>query len=61
MLRTLDAGFADFDRWSEKILGAEETALAKMDKRLAEEVRGLGRGGTGRRRRNQGRVRAVRR
>jgi ATP-binding cassette subfamily F protein uup len=59
VLRTLDAGFADFDRWSEKILGEEETALARMDKRLAEEVRWLRRGVTARRRRNQGRLRRL--
>jgi ATP-binding cassette subfamily F protein uup len=58
-LRTLDGGFSAFDDWSEKILGEEEKALERMDKRLAEEVRWLRRGVTARRRRNQGRLRRL--
>ncbi len=58
-LRANPKGFADFDRWSEEVYAAEEAELARMDKKLLAEARWLHRGVTARRKRNQGRLRAL--
>ncbi|MBT5414406.1 MAG: ATP-binding cassette domain-containing protein [Rhodospirillaceae bacterium] len=58
-LHTNDAGFAEFDDWTETLLAEEERELERIDKKLAEETRWLHRGVTARRRRNQGRLRRL--
>ncbi|MBW7851171.1 MAG: ATP-binding cassette domain-containing protein [Rhodospirillales bacterium] len=59
IVRRNEKGFADFARWSEEVLAAEEAELERMDKRLAAETHWLHRGVTARRRRNMGRLRAL--
>ncbi len=54
-----DHGFAGFDEWAEAVYAAEERAEARLDKRIAAETHWLREGLTARRRRNQGRVRAL--
>ncbi len=55
----LDAGFDGFEAWSEGILAQEDAETQRMDKKLEAEARWLHRGVTARRRRNQGRLRAL--
>ena len=50
-------GYEDFDEWSEKIQQEHLTAQSKLEKRIAEENSWLQTGVTGRRKRNQGRLR----
>jgi len=52
-------GFAGFDEWAEAVYADEERAEARLDKRIAAETHWLREGLTARRRRNQGRVRAL--
>jgi ATP-binding cassette subfamily F protein uup len=59
IVRRNEAGFADFPRWQEEVLDAEEKELERMDKRLAAETHWLHRGVTARRRRNMGRLRKL--
>jgi ATP-binding cassette subfamily F protein uup len=58
-LRTTEQGFAAFEAWSQTILEAEETELARLDKKLEAETHWLHRGVTARRKRNMGRLRAL--
>ncbi|MEA4838508.1 MAG: ATP-binding cassette domain-containing protein [Rhodospirillaceae bacterium] len=58
-LREHDKGFADFPAFEEAIYAIEEAEEARMDKRLLAETHWLHRGVTARRRRNQGRLRAL--
>ena len=57
VVRRNSAGFAEFSRWSEKIMADEETEFRLLNKRIAEETRWLREGLTARRKRNMGRVR----
>ena len=58
-LRTLDQGFEAFEGWAEAVYAAEEREQVRLDKRIATETQWLREGLTARRRRNQGRVRAL--
>ncbi len=59
IVRRNDNGFADFARWSDEVLTAEELELARMDTKLAAETHWLHRGVTARRKRNMGRLRKL--
>jgi len=50
-------GYSEFDAWSEKVREEEMVGRAKLEKRIAEENSWLQTGVTGRRKRNQGRLR----
>ncbi|MBL29612.1 MAG: elongation factor 3 [Rhodospirillaceae bacterium] len=54
-----DAGFIGFDDWRDTVIAEQEAELHRMDKKLAAEAEWLHRGVTARRRRNQGRLRAL--
>ncbi len=54
-----DAGFSDFERWSEEILERESVEAAKLDKLIAQETVWSHQGITARRKRNQGRLRRL--
>jgi ATP-binding cassette subfamily F protein uup len=57
--RTLDRGFAAFEAWRDQIVEQEEVNRHKLDRRIASEMEWLHRGVTARRKRNQGRLRAL--
>jgi ATP-binding cassette subfamily F protein uup len=58
--RRLDRGFAEFEAWRDDLLEREESTRHKLDRRIAREIEWLHYGGvTARRRRNQGRLRAL--
>jgi len=57
--RRLDDNFSRFEAWRDHILETEETELHKMDRKLVAETRWLNKGVTARRKRNQGRLRAL--
>ncbi|QEX24581.1 ATP-binding protein [Hypericibacter adhaerens] len=57
--RRLDKGFAAFESWRDEILEQEEVARHKLDRKIASEMEWLHRGVTARRKRNQGRLRAL--
>ncbi len=55
-----ELGFAGFETWRDERLAQEEQERHKLDRRIAREVQWMHYGGvTARRRRNQGRVRAL--
>jgi ATP-binding cassette subfamily F protein uup len=58
-LRELDQGYEAFESWSESVLEAEAAEQARIDKRIASETVWLREGLSGRRRRNEGRVRRL--
>ena len=58
-LRSRDGGFAGFEDWQENVFAEEDKAGARLDKRIASETQWLREGLTARRKRNQGRVRAL--
>jgi ATP-binding cassette subfamily F protein uup len=58
-LRRLDRGFADFETWRDAILEQEERDRHKLDRRIAAEEDWVRYGVTARRKRNQGRLRAL--
>ncbi len=58
-LRAAPCGFAGFEDWVAETLAAEAAARHKLDRRIAAETQWLREGLTARRRRNQGRVRAL--
>jgi ABC transport system ATP-binding/permease protein len=58
-LRTLDAGFAAFEAWSEQVLAGEAAELAQLDKTIAAETDWSHHGISARRTRNQGRLRRL--
>jgi ATP-binding cassette subfamily F protein uup len=58
-LRELDRGYDAFEDWAEAVLAAEAAELARLDKRIASETQWSREGISARRRRNQGRVRAL--
>jgi ATP-binding cassette subfamily F protein uup len=54
-----ERGYAEFDRWSDEVLAAEEEARAKLDRQIALETHWSHHGITARRKRNQGRLRRL--
>ena len=58
-LRKFDQGFAAYEPWSEQVLEAEAEEAHRLGRKLASETRWLREGLSARRRRNQGRVRAL--
>ncbi len=59
MTRRLDRGFTAFEAWRDTVLEEEERDLHKLDRRIADEEHWLRYGVTARRKRNQGRLRAL--
>ncbi len=59
VVRVLDQGFAAFDAWQEQVLAEEENERQRLNTKLVQENRWLQRGVTARRKRNQGRLRAL--
>jgi ATP-binding cassette subfamily F protein uup len=57
--RLLDSGFADFEAWRDGILEQEEVERHKLDRKLVAETAWLRQGVPARRKRNQGRLRAL--
>jgi ATP-binding cassette subfamily F protein uup len=58
--RRLDRGFAAFEAWRDELLEQEERDRHKMGRKVAAEMDWLHKGVTARRKRNQGRLRALR-
>ena len=58
--RRHDRGFTGFEEWAETILEQEAAERARLDKKIAEETRWSRQGISARRKRNQGRLRALR-
>jgi ABC transport system ATP-binding/permease protein len=58
-LLMLDRGFAEFEDWVEAILEQEAAEAHRLDKRIEAETRWYNRGITARRKRNEGRRRAL--
>jgi ATP-binding cassette subfamily F protein uup len=56
---TLDEGFSAFEAWAETLAEQEEAAAHRLDKRIEAETRWYNRGITARRKRNEGRRRAL--
>ncbi|MEM1360135.1 MAG: ATP-binding cassette domain-containing protein [Pseudomonadota bacterium] len=59
-VRRQDKGFAAFEDWRDKVWAEEDDARHKMDRKIKEEARWAVEGISARRKRNQGRVRALR-
>ncbi len=58
--RSLDRGFGEFEAWRDKLLEEEELDAHKLDRKIAREIQWMHYGGvTARRRRNEGRSRAL--
>ncbi len=57
--RRMDKGFAEFETWAETILDQEAAERARLDKKIAEETQWSRQGISARRKRNQGRLRAL--
>jgi ATP-binding cassette subfamily F protein uup len=57
--RLLEKGFAAFESWRDEIVEQEERARSELDRKLAAEMQWLHKGVTARRKRNQGRLRAL--
>jgi ATP-binding cassette subfamily F protein uup len=58
-VRRLDAGFAEFEPWAEKLAAAEAEAARRLDKAIEREADWLAYGVTARRARNEGRRRRL--
>lgn len=58
-VRDVARGFGEFETWSEEVYDAEEKEYARLDSKIADELRWLRRGVTARRRRNLGRLRKL--
>jgi ATP-binding cassette subfamily F protein uup len=58
-VRRYHRGFTEFESWAEEVESDEEKALDRLNTQLKAEHRWLARGVTGRRKRNQGRLRKV--
>jgi ATP-binding cassette subfamily F protein uup len=58
-VRRLDAGFAEFEPWAEKLTAAEAEAARRLDKAIEREADWLAFGVTARRARNEGRRRRL--
>ena len=57
--RKLDKGFKYFEDWRDTLVEQMETEQHKLDRKILREMEWLRRGVTGRRKRNQGRLRAL--
>jgi ATP-binding cassette subfamily F protein uup len=57
--RRLDKGFAAFETWRDEVIEQEERDRHKMARKIAAEMDWLHKGVTARRKRNQGRLRAL--
>ncbi len=57
--RRLEQGFGAFEAWRDEILEREETERHKLDRKIVAETDWLRKGVTARRKRNQGRLRAL--
>jgi ATP-binding cassette subfamily F protein uup len=58
-LRKFDQGFAAYEPWAEQVIEAEAEEAHRLGRKLVSETRWLREGLSARRRRNQGRVRAL--
>jgi ABC transport system ATP-binding/permease protein len=58
-VRRLDAGFAEFEPWAEKLIAAEAETARRLDKAIEREADWLAFGVTARRARNEGRRRRL--
>ena len=58
-IRRLDRGFGDFEAWRDTLLEQEERERHKLDRKIAAELDWVRYGVTARRKRNQGRMRAL--
>ena len=58
-VRRLDRGFEAFEAWRDKVWDEEDAARHKLDRQIAAEARWAVEGISARRRRNQGRLRAL--
>ena len=58
-VRRFDAGFTEFEPWSEAIMEQEQSRAEKLDKLIAEETIWSVQGISARRKRNQGRLRRL--
>jgi ABC transport system ATP-binding/permease protein len=58
--RRLEAGFAEFEAWRDKLFEEEEAELHKLDRKIAREEQWMQGGVTGRRKRNMRRVAELR-
>ncbi len=59
MVRRQEKGFTDFEAWRDKIWDEEDTARHKLNRKIKSEARWAVEGISARRKRNQGRVRAL--
>ena len=59
ILRRQDKGFGEFETWRDRVWQDEDTARHKLDRKIRTEARWAVEGISARRRRNQGRVRAL--
>jgi ATP-binding cassette subfamily F protein uup len=59
LTRRLDRGFSEFETWRDEVMEQEETARHKLSRKIAAEMDWLHKGVTARRKRNQGRLRAL--
>ena len=59
MVRRQDKGFADFEAWRDKTWDEEDLQRHKLDRKIKSEARWAVEGISARRKRNQGRVRAL--
>src|SRR6056297_3218727 len=58
-IRRNDRGFGDFEAWRDKLWAEEDEARHKLDRKIRAEARWAVEGISARRKRNQGRVRAL--
>ena len=58
-MRRRDAGFESFETWRDEVWAAEDEARHKLDRKIKAEARWAVEGISARRKRNQGRVRAL--
>ncbi len=58
-IRRNDRGFGDFEAWRDKVWAEEDEARHKLDRKIRAEARWAVEGISARRKRNQGRVRAL--
>ncbi|MEO1137929.1 MAG: ATP-binding cassette domain-containing protein, partial [Pseudomonadota bacterium] len=59
LTRRQEKGFAEFEAWRDKVWQEEDQARHKLNRKIAEEARWAVEGISARRKRNQGRVRAL--
>ncbi|MDE1147365.1 MAG: ATP-binding cassette domain-containing protein [Azospirillaceae bacterium] len=58
-MRETERPFAEYEAWRDEVFAAEDTAFAKLDRKIAVEMKWLREGISARRTRNMGRVRAL--